>query len=58
LNSILFPETFGVTIDSTVEHERLAWDAHCKGVHPSYGWVVERMEGRIVNVFPMVELYQ
>jgi len=37
LNSILFPETFGVTIDSTVfefvRHERLAWDAHCNGVH-------------------------
>jgi len=30
-------KTFGVTIDSTVlefvRHERLAWDAHCNGMH-------------------------
>jgi hypothetical protein len=30
-------KSFGVTIDSTVlesvRHERVAWDAHCDGVH-------------------------
>jgi hypothetical protein len=26
-------KTFGVTIDSTVLHEGLAWDEHCNGVH-------------------------
>jgi hypothetical protein len=30
-------KTFGVTIDSTVRHERLAWDAHCDGEYADRG---------------------
>jgi len=40
--------TFGVTIDSTVlefvEHQRLAWDAHCNGVHAYHAWAFEPIE--------------
>ena len=42
-------KTFGVTIDSTVlefvPHERLAWDAHCNGVHAYHAWAFERSVG-------------
>jgi len=44
-------KTFGVTIDSTVleflQHERLAWDAHCNGVHAYHAWAMERRDGGV-----------
>jgi hypothetical protein len=37
-----------VTIDTTVlefvRHERLAWDAHCNGVHAYHAWAFERRD--------------
>ena len=42
-------KTFGVTIDSKVlefvKHERLAWDARCRGVHAYHAWAFERRSG-------------
>jgi hypothetical protein len=44
-------KTFGVTIDSTVlefaRNERLAWDAHCNGVHAYHAWAFERRDGGV-----------
>ena len=38
-----------MTIDSTVfefvRHERLAWDAHCNGVHAYHAWAFEKRDG-------------
>jgi hypothetical protein len=43
--------TFGVTIDSRVLEcvplQRLAWDAHCNGVHACHAWAMERREGGV-----------
>jgi hypothetical protein len=36
-----------VTIDSTVLHERLAWDAHCNGVHAYHAWAFEKRDGGV-----------
>jgi len=44
-------KTFGVTIDSTVlefvRHERLAWNAHCNGVHAYHAWTFGRRAGGV-----------
>jgi hypothetical protein len=44
-------KTFGVTIDSMVlefvRYERLAWDAHCTGVHAYHAWALERRDGGV-----------
>jgi len=44
-------KTFGVTIDSTViefvRHERLGWDAHCRGVHAYHAWAFEQRDGGV-----------
>jgi hypothetical protein len=44
-------KTFGVTIDSTVlefvRQERLAWDAHCNGVHAYHAWAFESRNGGV-----------
>jgi hypothetical protein len=48
--------TFGVTIDSTVpesvEHERLAWDAHCNWVHAYRAWAFEQRDGGLYRARP------
>ena len=40
-----------MTTDSTVlefvRHERLAWDAHCDGVHAYHAWAFERRDGGV-----------
>jgi hypothetical protein len=45
-------KTFGATIDSTViefvRHERLAWDAHCNGVHAGHERWLEGL-GRVAR---------
>ena len=44
-------KTFGVTIDSPVlefvRHERLAWDAHCNGMHAYHAWAFERRDAGV-----------
>jgi hypothetical protein len=44
-------KTFSVTLDSTVlefiPHERLAWDAHCNGVHAYHAWAFEKRAGGV-----------
>ncbi len=37
----------GVTVLESVRHERLAWDAHCNGVHAYHAWAFEKRDGGV-----------
>lgn len=37
--------TIGSTVLERIRHERLAWDAHCNGVHAYHAWTFEKRDG-------------